>query len=96
MSKDSKAQVIVDTYLGTCDCMTNKHETWMQRYDLYARVQNQMFLCSQCGWWCGAEELNVVEAELVCNDCVEENKQEEKLAELEALEETELEEIKEG
>jgi hypothetical protein len=25
--------------------------------------------CSECGWWYDADELNEIQAELICNDC---------------------------
>ena len=93
MSKDSKAQVIVDTYLDTCQTMTNKHEIWMQRYDLYERVDNLMFLCPECGRWCSTDEANYSEEGSICPDCARCNEAEleQELEEQELAEEAELE-----
>lgn len=32
-------------------------------------IDNNIFLCNQCGWWCDISESNEIDGEIVCNDC---------------------------
>jgi hypothetical protein len=35
-----------------------------------AFLDDQIFYCVQCGWWCPVDELHIVDAEQYCSDCV--------------------------
>jgi len=66
---------IVDDLQGTCKSM---YEI-LQWYDLeeehmpmefFQHVDNQLFLCESCGWWCELSEESDAEAQC-CTSCVE-------------------------
>lgn len=32
-------------------------------------LDDQIFYCVQCGWWCNVDEENIVDDEQYCDDC---------------------------
>jgi len=42
--------------------------------DDYNAIDNQIFLCENCGWWCGTDEANEHPQGLgdICDDCLSE------------------------
>ena len=34
-------------------------------------IETEQDLCATCGWWCESHELEIVDDELVCEDCRE-------------------------
>lgn len=33
------------------------------------RIDEEIFLCHACGWWCSTDECNEDEGESLCDDC---------------------------
>lgn len=40
-----------------------------ERDELVERVEEQVFLCDGCGWWCSTDELNNETSDQLCDDC---------------------------
>ena len=38
----------------------------------YDFIDNEIFLCDECGWWCEICESNDVDGDNKCDDCAEE------------------------
>lgn len=32
-------------------------------------IEDEIFLCAGCGWWCEVAECNDVDGDLLCDDC---------------------------
>lgn len=85
MDYTSFAQEIVDHLQGTCDeIMTyidnrieedDIDEEWFRKNELQIMdyVDNRIFNCSQCGWWCEAgdwvDQGDDYSGEEICSDC---------------------------
>lgn len=79
--QDFDPQKIVDTLQGQCmeslQSAIEHHYPEMSEDDLtlddHYFIDNEIFECSQCGWWCEiSEESGVDEDEMICNNCAEE------------------------
>jgi hypothetical protein len=59
--------------LGTCKTLVELGPEFeaASHYAAFAeRLDEQLFECSQCGWWCGHDEHHEDEAdEFVCDEC---------------------------
>ena len=72
-------QKIVDTCQGTCDetlqSALDYHYPDMREDELtnddHNFIANQIFLCDECGWWC---EVGIDDEDVVCGECVENNR----------------------
>lgn len=57
---------------GTCTMVDENLPEGMTVLDLtdedYATIDNEIFLCDECGWWCENSEQNS-EGNGLCNDC---------------------------
>jgi len=40
--------------------------------DDYMELDNWIFVCESCGWWCGTSEDNDFEGQRYCDDCYSE------------------------
>lgn len=76
--------VIIESLIGTTGSLDNTLEEYypgMEYSDLtssdHATIDNEMFECGQCGWWCEAGEAHEGNMEDVCSDCHEEKDGEE-------------------
>lgn len=38
-------------------------------------IDEQIFNCEECGWWCDTSELNDTYGEQLCDDCYQERKE---------------------
>lgn len=81
MSKidDNQVQTIISTLQGTCDtldgavqevCGDDFSEDDLTLEQL-GEIDQQIFLCVDCGWWCEISEMSDIEDENVCDDCKE-------------------------
>lgn len=41
------------------------------------RIEEHVFLCAGCGWWCSTDELNNETQEDLCDDCDEKDEEDE-------------------
>lgn len=79
-------QTVIDAINGTCmntvESMTEELYPEMSENDLtqedYTEVDQQIFLCACCGWWCDQSEANESEEydQDICDDCNEEDEDE--------------------
>lgn len=82
---DFDIQPIVDSLLGTCNTLQSAlddHYPGMDEYDMtssdHDALDNQIFLCSTCNWWCEIHEAHETEGgENECDDCHESDDEEE-------------------
>lgn len=68
---------IIDALRGTCDSLSDKASDELQNDDRFcAYVDENIFLCHQCGWWCEIAEESSEDYgldEWTCEDCCMEN-----------------------
>ena len=81
MAKQQLIEQLIERLRGTCDSMqTHCEDLGLNDYDddVCAAVDQEIFCCASCGWWCGQDEEASDEAgldEWTCRDCVEELEQ---------------------
>jgi hypothetical protein len=69
MSLDGGLQDLLDDGNADEDILSTQHRS---------ELDNLVFLCPQCGWWCETSEANESDTgEDLCDDCTEENNEEE-------------------
>jgi hypothetical protein len=70
---------IIDSLRGTCDTLYSALEYYNALYlednlQFLQYLDNQIFLCDACGWWCEiSEESGVSDTEFICYDCAREH-----------------------
>lgn len=69
-----RAQEIVDELNGTCKSIAECLEDGEDDSDpvLTAKIDDQIFCCSRCDWWCEQGEAHEGSDGDVCDDCEEE------------------------
>ena len=62
---------IIEGYLGSCNSITDDDQVFLEENDFLGLLDDEMFLCESCGWWCPVEELIEHKGlEAICEDCV--------------------------
>lgn len=56
---------LVDDLRGTCKSLDIELYTVDERNEL----DDEIFCCEECGWWCDVDELNERDGNQLCNDC---------------------------
>ena len=59
--------------IGTCQSIASlgeEYKTLEMNGEFCARLDEQVFECTQCGWWCGQEEM-ADNDDWVCQECAE-------------------------
>lgn len=59
---------------GTCRTLHELGDEYEDAEDstaFCARLDELVFCCVSCNWWCGQEECNEVDGEWRCDDCTE-------------------------
>lgn len=75
---DFDVHELIEALKGTCDSMEQHLPDGMVEDDLtfedLATLDGEIFLCTQCGWWCESSECNDTDngVDQLCNDCHEE------------------------
>jgi rubrerythrin len=65
--KQARAEQIAHELQGTCNSYPEELE---EDLELAEMVEEHVFLCAQCGWWCEQSEANEgPDGEDVCDDC---------------------------
>ena len=67
-------QNLVEHYRGTCQVMEEDDFAWLEDNDLLQRWDDEIFLCDECGWYCGDDERFIdweddQPEELLCDEC---------------------------
>ncbi len=64
---------IVESYRGSCATLTCEDREFLETNDLCDRLDDEIFSCETCGWWCEKSE----ESENcgMCNQCDDEANQ---------------------
>lgn len=82
MSKSDRIETLISRLSGTCDSMSQHCED-LELSDLddevTTAVDQEIFCCTQCSWWCPIDEESSEEIdhdEWVCSDCAYTVKQE--------------------
>jgi len=75
MTKEERIEKLIESLRGTCDSMTTKAED-LDLDDLdeavTGAVDEAIFCCASCGWWCEQDEEASEEYDLdewTCRDC---------------------------
>ena len=74
LSMQEALNEIVQDYLGSCDELADSDHDWLDENGLFGAIDDIMFRCESCGWWCEISEQANQEKylEQVCSDCFEE------------------------
>lgn len=68
---------LIEDLRGTCKSISDFLPEGMEEEDLTEEetqhLDQEIFLCAECGWWCEQSQSTDKEGENVCNDCNEEN-----------------------
>lgn len=72
--KQQTAEALANRLRGSCQSMPAEFEDDM---DVLDHLEELIFLCPCCGWWCDVDELNETgpNSEDICDDCVLDNEQ---------------------
>ena len=79
-------QKVIDHLQGTCmntvaSALSELYDDIMFEEDLtdedLAAIDNELFNCTACGWWCETSEQSLNTSEQMCLDCVDEEEDEE-------------------
>lgn len=60
-------QCMID--IGQAAEETNVPEELRDDADLISLVEDRVFCCDGCGWWCSVDELNTETDQQLCDDC---------------------------
>lgn len=65
---------VINALEGSCGCLEDHAtEEEMRSTEFLAAIDDAIFCCATCGWWCEISELAEDEmGEQVCEDCHEE------------------------
>lgn len=68
----TRAQEVIDALQGTCGSLSD-HATDDECNDpaFCTEVDDQLFCCDACGWWCEIGEQSTDESAQICEDCFE-------------------------
>lgn len=67
---ETNVQALVDELNGTCNTMPDWVEDHAQEQEIREGLDQELFLCAACSWWCEQSEANEgPEGEDVCGDC---------------------------
>ena len=71
MNIHTKFNEIVEEYQGTCNFLSQEDEQFLEEHDLFQKLDDQIFNCVNCGWWCEIHEEVGSEftGEMICSDC---------------------------
>lgn len=70
---EDRAHVIADGLIGTClSIHAEVSDEELDDIQLMSELDEIIFECEGCGWWCSTDELNNGGARNLCNDCEEE------------------------
>jgi hypothetical protein len=73
--EDFDVQKLIEDLQGTCSSIDDHLPEGMNWENLtdedHEAIDNEIFLCAECGWWCEACESNDKDGEIVCDDCKE-------------------------
>lgn len=73
---DFNIQQLVDDLQGTCKTIEEFLPDGMEFEDLTSEdlqfIDENIFLCEKCGWWCElSEEAESEDSDRICNECKE-------------------------
>ena len=61
---------LVESYRGTCNSIGPKDESFLEDFDRYQDLDNEIFNCGTCGWWYdSSEEGESLNWERTCSEC---------------------------
>lgn len=74
---DFNIDSLIESLTGTCSSIDDKLPEGMDWNDLtmddHNKIDNEIFCCDQCGWWCENSDMSENEDDQICNDCHETN-----------------------
>lgn len=75
MATERRINEIVEHLQGTCLSLNSAlTESEQNDNELLLAIEQEIFLCAQCGWWCEVGEAKAGDGEEdICEDCYEEN-----------------------
>ena len=61
---------LVNNYQGSCNSISPKDESFLEEFDMFGDLDNEIFECGTCGWWYdSSEEGESSTYERTCEDC---------------------------
>lgn len=65
---ETKFNDLVYFLQGSCNTLSEEDNDFLTDNDLLERFDDEIFICDECGWWCGDDERseNVDET---CDEC---------------------------
>lgn len=68
-TKDQIGQEIADRLRGTCT--ESIPEEYQDDMEVLRAIDDQVFVCAECEWWCGTDELSEDDGsgEQFCDEC---------------------------
>ena len=67
--KSQKFESIIDYYLGSPNELSDEDLNWIKENNLFEKLDEIMFQCDVCGWWCSEDERMPIGALDYCMDC---------------------------
>lgn len=65
---DNAVEELADRLRGTCNSLTDEEQGWIESVPGFAEALDaKVFLCEQCGWWCGEDEYG--KKDMHCDEC---------------------------
>lgn len=77
MNELDKWNEIIEALRGSCKTLgeilnTHDREDLENDMNFLDYLDQEIFNCANCGWWCEiSEESGIEDGELICNDCVD-------------------------
>jgi hypothetical protein len=73
--KTTTAEDVKSYLLGSCNSEGNAEQVFDLSYEevLDLIIEAEIECCSICGWWHEAFEMEDVDSELICQECLESN-----------------------
>ena len=65
---------LLEFYIGSCNALDLDDESWLEDNNLLERWDDAIFLCDECGWWAGEDDVwsdwdEKYPDEKLCNQC---------------------------
>lgn len=57
---------------GSCNSLTEDNQEFLEDNNLLERFNNEIFMCEECGWWCGDDERSETQDDM-CDECAPDN-----------------------
>lgn len=65
------ARQFAEEAIGACavGTLNERYTELIEDLTMAEALDNELFICAACGWFCGVDELSEIEDDQVCEDC---------------------------